>query len=796
MINNFLNIIGFFLACIITGLEYIHSNNVIHRDIKPENLVLDENGYVRITDFGIAKYFSNNNSKETSGTPGYMAPEVMKGQNHSFTVDYFAIGIMGYEFMLGKRPYLGRSRREIKEQMMIKNAQITLSEIPNGWSEEAADFFNKLLQRKPENRLGYKGIWELKQHRWMKFFPWDKLLNKELESPFIPEKKDNFDKKYCEANDTIDIETKVRYEKYRNDAEYENCFSNFTYYGLITESEDENILMNSYMSKKNHNINNNSVKNTESKENEQDMSNLIFSYEETNKSNKINYKNENVKEIRKQINNSMNKKSYKNFQNISTKKPNQNYSFTMKYNENFKVENNNKIKKEKMQNLNYLKNEVNKKQSILLRNPNTIEDYSGSTSHRNNYNKNNNNNNNNRRNSRSKTPVYMEKRQLILDSIQKNNRDYNRSTNKSMKNNLDSNKINQRLMINQNQNQYNNYHQNVRHLFSKKPNQKTNICSPGYYSKHSLQINCNSNKFHNLLLKRNTKSDYSKSPKGSFSSIDITKNTKSPKITTSTNTSMQRYQKKNKSISPFPKQSKYLRPINSAKNIHKNYINERSKNSRINLSNLYNQNFSYAKRIKEMNSFNYNNRMMGSNINNKNNNNKKTSEIISSYSISSSNILKQIRNANYNKNKVNNTNKNNPLYLYNNINNNKRLKQNNKISLELELNADSQTFSKGNKVNNSKQGNKSKNRKSNSKVSIKNNILNKNHSTINIGSMKMAMNGNININVVIKGNNNTTNLINKIEVKKKNYENILKNRSLNNKKFQRSHSIGFFNLKL
>jgi hypothetical protein len=526
------------------------------------------------------------------------------------------------------------------------------------------------------------------------------------------------------------------------------------------------------------------------------MSDIIFSHEETNKSNKFIYKNENVKEINKQ--NNIVKKSYKNFQNISTKKPNQNYSFIMKYDENYKGEINNKMKKEKMQNLNYLKNDINKKQSILVRNPNTIEDYSGSTSHRNNYkNNNNNNNNNNRRNSRSKTPVYNEKRQLILDSIQKNYREYNKSTNKPIKNNLDnSNMINRRYMINQNQNQYNNYNQNVRNLNSKKPNQKMNICSPGYYSKHSLQINCNSNKNHNLLLKRNTKSDYSKSPKGSFSSIDITKNTKSPKITTSTNTSMQRYQKKNKSISPLPKKSKYLRPINSAKNIHKNYINERSKNSRINLSNLYNQNFSYAKRIKEMNSFNYNNRMMGSNINNKNSNNKKANEIISSYSISSSNILKQIRNANYNKNKVNNTNKNNPLYLYNNINSNQRMKQNNKISLELELNADSQTFSKYNKANNNKQGDKSKNRKPNSNLSIKNNILNKNHSTINISSMKMAMNGNININLVIKGNNNTTNLINKIEVKKKNYENILKNRSLNNKKFQRSHSVGLFNLKL
>ena len=139
--------------CIIVGLEYIHSKKIIHRDIKPENLVLDENGYVRITDFGIAKYYTINNAKETSGTPGYMAPEVMRARNHSFAVDFFALGIIGYEFMLGRRPYNGRSRREIKEQMLSKNVEINFSEIPNGWSEDAADFFNKLLQRKPELRL-------------------------------------------------------------------------------------------------------------------------------------------------------------------------------------------------------------------------------------------------------------------------------------------------------------------------------------------------------------------------------------------------------------------------------------------------------------------------------------------------------------------------------------------------------------------------------------------------------------------------------------------------------------------
>ena len=91
----------FFICCIVLGLEYLHTNNILHRDIKPENLVLDERGYVRITDFGIAKFYQKENSSETSGTPGYMSPEVMCGQNHTIAVDYFALGVIAYEFMMG-----------------------------------------------------------------------------------------------------------------------------------------------------------------------------------------------------------------------------------------------------------------------------------------------------------------------------------------------------------------------------------------------------------------------------------------------------------------------------------------------------------------------------------------------------------------------------------------------------------------------------------------------------------------------------------------------------------------------
>jgi len=739
-----------------------------------------------------------------------MAPEVMRARNHSFTVDFFAIGIIGYEFMLGRRPYNGRSRREIKEQMLSKNVEINFSEIPNGWSEDAADFFNKLLQRKPELRLGYKGIWELKQHRWMKYFPWDKLINKELEAPFIPEKKDNFDKKYCEAVDSINIETKIRYEKYKNDFEYDNLFKNFTYYGIITENQDKekekdkekltekNSLTNSTSIKSYDLLNN--MKVIDNKENNDINTNdsnddLNVNFQKNNKYIFINLANDDIKIKEKDDNdrnnnNKKNKYAKEKITNIVVKKKIKNYSFTMKL-----IENENPIKnKSKHQNSRII-NDDELKQSSTIRSHNNNnyipEDFSQNISDRNNH---INYKLKQNKNCRSKTPVYMGKKNFSLDTNKKKLSEFNESQNRSIANsNVDSS--NRALIMNQYQ--YMNYKENIRNLFSKKAKQKMNICSPGYYSKHSLQINCNSNKYNQLLQKRNIY--FSKSPIGSMNS-----NSKSPKITTSTSNSMNGYKKRSRSISPLVKSKISLRQSSSAKNIYNKFINDKNNNSRLNLSNLYNQNFSYVKRIKEMNSFNYNNNNIKKIINNihkvnsiKSKNKQRNNEIISSYSISSSNILKDIRKTNYNKNKVNIINNNNPLILYKNSNINQKSKRNNhnnKIRVELELNADSQTFNRQNRINNDNTNEKMyKNAKSSNKFSIKNNIINKNNSTINIGSMKMAMNGNININVVIKGNNNTTNLINKIEVKKKTSDNYSKNRN-NKKKFERSHSIGYFKI--
>lgn len=83
-------------------MEFLHKNGIIHRDIKPENLLMDENGYLKITDFGISTVWNPNNYEDTSGTPGYMAPEVMCRNNHGILVDYYALGIICYECLLGK----------------------------------------------------------------------------------------------------------------------------------------------------------------------------------------------------------------------------------------------------------------------------------------------------------------------------------------------------------------------------------------------------------------------------------------------------------------------------------------------------------------------------------------------------------------------------------------------------------------------------------------------------------------------------------------------------------------------
>ena len=88
------------------SLEYLHRKSILHRDIKPENLVFDDKGYLKITDLGIARVWNPDNSKDTSGTPGYMAPEVMRGEGYSVKSEMYSFGVVLYEIVSLEREWL------------------------------------------------------------------------------------------------------------------------------------------------------------------------------------------------------------------------------------------------------------------------------------------------------------------------------------------------------------------------------------------------------------------------------------------------------------------------------------------------------------------------------------------------------------------------------------------------------------------------------------------------------------------------------------------------------------------
>ena len=228
------NQLKFIAGCVLVGLNYIHENKIIHKDIKPENLVFDSRGYIHITDFGISKIYHPDNGKENSGTPGYMAPEVLFNKDHNFSVDYFSLGVILYELLMGRRPYHGHSKKELRKDVVSRQAKIKEDNIPDGLIKSnkfslCADFINKLLERKKEKRLGYMNFKEIKDHPWLIDFNWDELITKKMQPYFVPPVSDsNYDKKYCNEPEKIGDETQKEYESIKNKYDYNKLFLNYS----------------------------------------------------------------------------------------------------------------------------------------------------------------------------------------------------------------------------------------------------------------------------------------------------------------------------------------------------------------------------------------------------------------------------------------------------------------------------------------------------------------------------------------------------------------------------------------
>ena len=205
----------FYIAELILVLNFLHNNKVIYRDIKPENILLDLEGHIKLTDFGLSRLCSGINEKVFTicGTPYYIAPEIIENKGYNNSVDWWSLGCLMYEMLNGK-PLFNFSSGKIDTNEFKK--EIVL---PNNFSEEAKDLITKLLNLDPKKRLGSgsNGFNNLKNHKYFEDINWDDLENKKIKPPFIPVIDNPLDLKYFDRMfvDEVNI-TKENDESYYN----------------------------------------------------------------------------------------------------------------------------------------------------------------------------------------------------------------------------------------------------------------------------------------------------------------------------------------------------------------------------------------------------------------------------------------------------------------------------------------------------------------------------------------------------------------------------------------------------
>lgn len=169
----------YYVAETVLALNAIHKENYLYRDLKPENIMLDLDGHIRITDFGLCKKMKNCIDMNYSycGTPEIMAPEINKGEGYNFMVDFYNLGTLTYELVTRKVPILSEKERVFSEE---KNPAM------EGLSEELKDFIKKLLKIKPQARLGAKKGWnEICAHPWLNSIDMTQLNERNIRPPVL-----------------------------------------------------------------------------------------------------------------------------------------------------------------------------------------------------------------------------------------------------------------------------------------------------------------------------------------------------------------------------------------------------------------------------------------------------------------------------------------------------------------------------------------------------------------------------------------------------------------------------------
>ncbi|KAM3836654.1 ribosomal protein S6 kinase alpha-3 isoform 2-T2 [Vipera latastei] len=177
--------VKFYLAELALALDHLHSLGIIYRDLKPENILLDEEGHIKLTDFGLSKESIDHEKKAYSfcGTVEYMAPEVVNRRGHTQSADWWSFGVLMFEMLTGTLPFQGKDRKET--MTMILKAKLGM---PQFLSPEAQSLLRMLFKRNPANRLGAgpDGVEEIKRHPFFTAIDWNKLYRREINPPFKP----------------------------------------------------------------------------------------------------------------------------------------------------------------------------------------------------------------------------------------------------------------------------------------------------------------------------------------------------------------------------------------------------------------------------------------------------------------------------------------------------------------------------------------------------------------------------------------------------------------------------------
>ncbi|EQC42387.1 AGC protein kinase [Saprolegnia diclina VS20] len=182
----------FYIAEMVLAIEHLHSKGIIHRDLKPENVLISAEGHVKLTDFGLAKQVNDGDEVFTfCGTQEYMAPEMILGNGYTQAVDWWSLGALAYEMLIGRSPFETKNKNRKELHKKILTAKLAL---PKWLSSDAHSLLKSLLERNVDKRLGagkssmfvVRGVQALKAHPFFKGIDWNAMVALQVAPPMIP----------------------------------------------------------------------------------------------------------------------------------------------------------------------------------------------------------------------------------------------------------------------------------------------------------------------------------------------------------------------------------------------------------------------------------------------------------------------------------------------------------------------------------------------------------------------------------------------------------------------------------